>query len=112
VSCFVGDLREYLMRGADAGAFDLLLLDVDNGPTWLALPSNAWLYAREGLEALRIRMAPAGVAAFWATERAPDFEAQLADLSWGAWSYASVRTPVRPGEPPLECYIYLLVRSG
>lgn len=111
VSCFVGDLREFLTRGPDADPFDLLLLDIDNGPTWLALPSNAWLYSREGLEALHARIAPGGVAAFWATERAPDFEAQLADLSWGAWSYASVRTPVRPGEPPLECWIYFVVRG-
>ena len=107
VSCFVGDLREYVTQGSDA--IDLFLLDIDNGPTWLALPSNAWLYSRVGLEALHARLAPAGVAAFWATERAPDFEARLADLPWGAWSYASVRTPVRPGEPPLECCVYFVV---
>ena len=59
---------------------------------------------------MRARMAPQGVAAFWATERAPEFEAQLADLAWGEWSYASVQTPVRLGEPPLECFIYVLAR--
>lgn len=109
VTCFVGDLRTYLTREPDAA--DLFLLDIDNGPTWLALPSNAWLYGGEGLAALRARMAPAGVAAFWATERAADFEARLADLPWGTWSYASVRVPVRPGEPPLECWIYFVVRG-
>jgi spermidine synthase len=118
VSCFVGDVREFLTGRPGAAeaigpsdAFDLLLLDVDNGPTWLALPSNAWLYSRDGLEVMRARMTPHSVAAFWATERAPDFEAQLADLAWGEWSYASVRTPVRPGEPPLECFIYFVVRA-
>jgi spermidine synthase len=109
VSCSVGDLRAAL-EDAAAGPFDLLLLDVDNGPTWLALPSNRWLYTREGLEAMRARLTPSGVAAFWATERAPEFEAQLADLPWGEWSWASVSAPVRPGEPPLECVLYFLTR--
>jgi spermidine synthase len=108
VECRVGDLRSVLADAA-AGPFDLLLLDVDNGPTWLALPSNRWLYSRAGREAMRARMALPGVAAFWATERAPEFEAELADLAWGEWSWASVTTPVRLGEPPLVCAIYLLV---
>jgi spermidine synthase len=107
VSCAVGDLREFFTAPPDAG-FDLLLLDVDNGPTWLALPSNAELYTRAGLERMRRHMAPRGVAAFWATERAPDFEARLAELPWGEWSRASVDAPVRPGEPPLECQLYFL----
>jgi spermidine synthase len=109
VECRVGDVRAVL-ADATAGPFDLLLLDVDNGPTWLALPSNRWLYTRVGLDAMRARMALPGVAAFWATERAPDFEAELADLPWGEWSYASVTTPVRAGEPPLVCWLYLLTR--
>jgi hypothetical protein len=110
VTCIVGDLSAHLSGAPPADPFDLLLLDVDNGPTWLALPSNQWLYTRAGLDTLRGWMKLPAIAAFWATERSPEFERALAETPWGEWSWAVVKTPVRPGEPPLECVIYVLER--
>jgi spermidine synthase len=110
VTCVVGDLSAHLSGALPADPFDLLLLDVDNGPTWLALPSNRWLYTREGLDTLRGWMKLPAIAAFWATERSPEFESALTETPWGEWSWALVKTPVRPGEPPLECIIYVLER--
>lgn len=51
------------------GAFDLVLLDVDNGPGWLAAPGNAALYDVAGLRACRASVRPGGVLAVWTPDR-------------------------------------------
>ncbi len=71
----VADLARYLERAT--GPYDGILLDVDNGPTWLVLEENAAVYSRAALERMRALLAPGGVLAVWAAERAPDFLAQL-----------------------------------
>ncbi len=43
--------------------FDLILVDVDNGPGWLASPANADLYAPTGLRTCRDALRPGGVLA-------------------------------------------------
>jgi spermidine synthase len=47
------------------GAYDAILMDVDNGPEGLALKSNNWLYLRAGLAATFAALRPAGVLAVW-----------------------------------------------
>lgn len=59
----VGDLAALLRAGGER--WDLLLLDVDNGPGWLAAPGNAWLYGPDGLQACRNALRPGGVLAIW-----------------------------------------------
>ncbi len=117
VACFAGDLRAFLEgtgQARDGRPFDLLLLDIDNGPTWLSLPANAWLYTPEGLEVLHSWMTPAGVAAVWASERSPAFEETLAGVRWGEWRMEIVPTVVEGvGDGPrraLEYYLYTLSR--
>jgi len=105
----VGDLREFLeadLRGA--ARYDLLLLDIDNGPTWLSLAGNSWLYEREGLERLRAHTAPRGVIAFWATEASAPFEDVLRRTAWGAWRRETIRCPLGDGQRVLEYTLYLL----
>jgi len=59
---------------ASAGTcYDVLLLDVDNGPEWLSVPANRRLYEAAGLQGLRERLAPGGVLAIWSAERSQAF---------------------------------------
>ncbi|MGD1995420.1 MAG: spermine/spermidine synthase [Anaerolineae bacterium] len=75
VQIVVGDLAPYLRRAT--GPYDAIVLDVDNGPTWLVLEENAALYRPPALERMRELLASGGVLAVWASERASDFLAEL-----------------------------------
>jgi spermidine synthase len=55
-----------LLREAGSG-YDLVLLDVDNGPEGLTRESNDWLYGRAGLMAARSALRPEGVLGFWSS---------------------------------------------
>jgi len=48
-----------------AGAFDAILLDVDNGPEGLAREANDWLYGRAGLAAAHCALREQGVLSVW-----------------------------------------------
>lgn len=54
-----GILRE------EQGAYDAILLDVDNGPSGLTRNENDWLYDRSGLSAAFAALRPGGVLAVW-----------------------------------------------
>ena len=56
--------------GAGKGAWDAILLDVDNGPDGLSRPGNDRLYSAAGLGAAKAALRPGGVLAVWST--APD----------------------------------------
>ena len=58
-----------LIREA-AGAYDAILLDVDNGPEAFTRPDNDSLYAEGGLRETHRALAPGGVLAVWSA--APD----------------------------------------
>ncbi|NUU24322.1 MAG: spermidine synthase, partial [Streptomycetaceae bacterium] len=60
--------------------FDALCLDIDNGPDWTVTASNDALYGRDGLRALRRRLAPGGVLAVWSAAPSPAFEALLGEV--------------------------------
>lgn len=82
VDCVMGDLAQLLREipGSEAPLgrrFDLMLLDTDNGPTWLSRPENAWLYGQEGVAAITDWLRPGGVVVFWATEISEAFAATL-----------------------------------
>ena len=62
---------------ASAGAFDAILLDVDNGPNWASFRTNARLYTPAGLASARRALAPGGVFAVWSGYPADRFLAQL-----------------------------------
>ncbi|MGO9688632.1 MAG: hypothetical protein ACLP2X_08800 [Syntrophobacteraceae bacterium] len=54
-----GILRE------EQGAYDAILLDVDNGPKGLTRKGNDWLYSHGGLSAAFAALRPGGVLAVW-----------------------------------------------
>lgn len=69
---------------AAAGEWDIVLLDVDNGPGFLVRPENADLYAGAGLRSAAAALAPGGVLAIWSSHRAPDLLAALRGTDLGA----------------------------
>jgi spermidine synthase len=64
-----GDVRQRLLPGA----WDAILLDVDNGPDALTVPGNASLYTERGMWQLGGALAPGGVAVIWSAFESPAF---------------------------------------
>jgi spermidine synthase len=62
---------------AKPAGFDLMLLDVDNGPGWLASQGNAELYTPDGIARCRLALRPGGVMAVWSPQPNGSFEAAL-----------------------------------
>jgi spermidine synthase len=90
VRCEVADLVEWLQRPtagvrptdadqpfAAEDPFDVICLDVENGPDWLVGPTNAWLYTDEGVRAVRERLADGGALSVWSAAPAPTYEGRL-----------------------------------
>ncbi len=71
VTVIVGDVVSTI-RQAKA-TYDVILLDVDNGPEGLTLRSNDRLYNQNGLLAARKSLRPAGVVAVWSADNLPWF---------------------------------------
>lgn len=66
-----------LIRQGDAGTYDAMILDVDNGPTGMVKESNNSLYSHSGLRAVRKMLKPGGRAAFWSAGDDPHFKARM-----------------------------------
>jgi spermidine synthase len=62
---------------AHAGAFDAILLDVDNGPEGLIRKANDALYDSKGLKAIRRALRPGGALAVWSSGPNPAFSKRL-----------------------------------
>ncbi len=65
---------------ARPSAYDLVLLDVDNGPGYLVHEENAALYGPAFLAAARAALRPGGVLVIWSADEAPALEASLRDV--------------------------------
>jgi spermidine synthase len=76
-----------LIDGA-RGAYDAILLDVDNGPDGLTRIGNDRLYSARGLAAARAALRPGGILAVWSA--APDnvFARRLADAGFAVQEVA------------------------
>ena len=64
------------------GAYDAILLDVDNGPDGLTRLGNDRLYTARGLAAARAALAPGGILAVWSAGPDPRFTRRLADAGF------------------------------
>jgi spermidine synthase len=62
---------------ASPGAFDAVLLDVDNGPSALTARDNAGLYDDRGIAAARDALRPGGTLAVWSAREDRAFEHRL-----------------------------------
>ncbi|MBN8481785.1 MAG: hypothetical protein J0L88_09380 [Xanthomonadales bacterium] len=70
-----GDVAEPMRR--EAGAWDAILLDVDNGPQGLVREANDGLYSRAGLAVAHAALCPRGVLAVWSAHADAAFGARL-----------------------------------
>ena len=62
---------------AAPGAWDAILLDVDNGPEGLTVAANDRLYGEAGLGAAKAALRPGGVLAIWSQGPDPSFTRRL-----------------------------------
>lgn len=69
------DLIEWLQHTDDT--FDLICLDIDNGPDWKVFEQNSSLYDQVGLDMLTRCLNPKGCITFWSATPSPDFEYAL-----------------------------------
>lgn len=66
--------------GGDHAAYDLVLLDVDNGPGYLVHESNAHLYEAPLLSLVRERMADDGTLVIWSAFEEPELPLEMHDV--------------------------------
>ncbi len=60
--------------------YDLILLDVDNGPGYLVHDTNAAIYERDFLAATKRILNAGGALVIWSANPAPDLEAAMAEV--------------------------------
>jgi spermidine synthase len=71
-----GDIA-MLVTEAHPASYDVVLLDVDNGPGYLVHEHNAAIYEEPFLAAVREVLAPGGVLVIWSADRAPELARRI-----------------------------------
>lgn len=77
VSLEIRDVHDVIAEAT--GAFDAIMLDVDNGPDGFITPANDRLYCNWGLRAAYAALRPSGVLAIWSAYDDDAFCRRLAD---------------------------------
>ena len=83
VSVAVDDVAAWLRRSAGS-TYDLVLLDVDNGPGYLVHDANAGLYEAPALEQAMRATRPGGTVVVWSAAEAPELEETMGRV-FGRW---------------------------
>ena len=73
--------------------FDVIVLDVDNGPEAFTAPSNAALYSVRGLERAYVALRSGGRLGVWSVEDSPSFTGKLHRAGFTVEKH---RVPSRP----------------
>ena len=97
------DMVAWLAR--QRGPYDVICLDVNNGPEWTVWDANQVLYGDEGLRRIRDSLRPGGVISVWSAAEAPAFEDRLLRHFTSVHAH---RVPVRRGQPDV---VYLAKRG-
>ncbi len=92
----------------EAASYDLVLLDVDNGPHFLVHESNAAIYQAPFLTEVRRILGPGGVLVIWSMDQAPDLQRAMAEVFGGC---QAVLHPVRLQDRD-EQYWLIIGREG
>lgn len=96
---------DIVMAVAEAtGTYDLVLLDVDNGPGYLVHDHNAGLYEHDFIASTKKVINPGGALAIWSASEAPELR-RVMERVFG--SCTEHRYDVRLGERPEEYLLYL-----
>lgn len=78
------------------GPYDVICLDIDNGPGWTVHDANQALYSDDGLARLHAALTPDGCVSVWSAAADAAFEHRLR----GRFASVEVReVPVERGEP-------------
>jgi spermidine synthase len=101
-------VQQVVAEARDA-AYDLVLLDVDNGPDFLVHEDNAAIYEPPFLHDVRRVLAPGGVAAVWSASRATALEEALEAVFGNA---RAVRLPVTLQGRDEAYWLHLAGRDG
>jgi spermidine synthase len=102
VRLVVGDITDALRTMTSR--YDVICLDVDNGPGWTVTATNAALYGDDGTALVASRLSAGGILSVWSASRVPAYEAVLGR------HFSSVQTHdimVARGEPDV-----VIVASG
>jgi spermidine synthase len=91
------------------GAWDAILLDVDNGPDGLTHAANQRLYDPAGLRAAHGALQPGGILAIWSAHPDPAFTRRLRDAGFVVEEAAVRATGARRGA---QHRIWLAKKSG
>lgn len=83
VTVVVADVARALAE-APPSAYDLVLLDVDNGPGYLVHDTNADLYRAPALEEARRATRPGGMVVVWSAAESAELEETMAGV-FGRW---------------------------
>ncbi|MCP4896109.1 MAG: hypothetical protein GY906_03960 [bacterium] len=75
VSIVQRDVVEVIAESQNS--FDAIIIDIDNGPSALTLPSNDELYSTPGLTTIRTALRPGGVLGVWSADPQPEFAERL-----------------------------------
>ncbi len=76
LSVVVADVHQAVDEAPES-AYDVVLLDVDNGPGYLVHEQNADLYTARFLAKLRRVVRPGGAVVVWSASPAPELEASM-----------------------------------
>ena len=60
---YIGDVAKLLKR--KTSSYDVIALDVDNGPEGLTTVKNNWIYSMAGIAAAQDALRPSGTLAYW-----------------------------------------------
>ena len=91
-----------------SGAFDAILLDVDNGPDGWCLDANSRLYHEGGLERIRKSLSEKGTLALWASQPDPRYVQRLRKRGFQVRTQ-NVRTEGQGGN---RRHVVILARQG
>jgi spermidine synthase len=98
------ELVEYVRTTTDS--YDVLCLDIDNGPEWTVTESNESLYTPAGLAACKARLNIGGVLAVWSAQPSPAFGEALRNAGFS--QVATEQVQVARGTPDV---VHLAVRA-
>ena len=106
VTVRVGDVRKRIVEAR--AAYDLILLDVDNGPDALIHDANAGLYDATGIVACHVALKEGGALAVWAV--GPD-DRYLRRLQRSGFDASAIRVAPRPGAGGRKHVVFVAVKA-
>jgi spermidine synthase len=106
VTVRVGDVRQRIVEAR--AVYDLILLDVDNGPGALIHDANAGLYDATGIVACHVALTKGGALAVWAS--GPD-DRYLHRLQRSGFDASAVQVAPRPGAGGRKHVVFVAVKA-